>query len=98
MRKLVVVAPSGLVTQLFPPDACSLDDWRPAGHFALYQRSKRLLSAFGLVRNIATEVEQPFAHIRVVERCVKRMGKLVEDCLWSCPGRQQGVPGRGLEL
>src|SRR5262245_57837787 len=51
-------------------DVCRLDDWRPAGHFALYQRGKLLLTSFSLVRNVAAEIEKTLAHIVVVERPV----------------------------
>src|SRR5256885_4313792 len=79
-------------------DVCRLDDWRPEGNLALHERGERLLSALGLVRNVAAEVEQAFAHVRIVERLVERVGKFVEDGLWSSLGREQGVPGRSLVL
>ena len=50
--------------------AGSLDDWRPLGDFALYERSKRLLAASRLVRNVTAQLQQSFARGRVVERFV----------------------------
>jgi hypothetical protein len=39
-------------------DVRCLDDWRPAGNFALHQRGGRLLASFGLGRYVAADVEQ----------------------------------------
>ena len=55
----------------------SLDDRRSLGDLALYERSKRLLAAPSLFRNVTAQLQQAFARGCVVERFVQRIGELI---------------------
>src|SRR5215471_6623084 len=76
-------------------DVRGLDDWRPAGNFALHQRGEWLLTSFCFPRSIAADIEKALAHIEkalaqrvVVERRVERINQTVEYRL-RCPLRRK---------
>src|SRR5262249_61676535 len=60
----------------------------PARDLVFHQRGEGLLTAPGLVRNFAAEVEQALMGIFVIERLVERVAELVEDRLWRPLGRK----------
>src|SRR5215471_17553051 len=75
-------------------DVRGLDDWRPAGNFALHQRGERLLTSFCFSRSIAADIEKALAQRVVVERRVERINQTVEYRL-RCPlRRKQSKPCR----
>src|SRR5215475_9932181 len=75
-------------------DVRGLDDWRPAGNFALHQRGEWLLTAFCFARAVAADIEKALAQSGVVEGCVERIGQTVEYRL-RCPlRRKQSKPCR----
>src|SRR5262245_18628829 len=78
---------------LFRLDGRGFDDRRPARDLVFHQRGEGLLTAPGLVRNFAAEVEQALLCVLVIDRLVERVAELVEDRLWRPLGRKQGVPG-----
>ena len=53
----IVIAPNTHGEVSFGLDVRRLNDWGPAGNFALHQRGHRLLTSFRLARNVAAEVE-----------------------------------------
>src|SRR4029077_5533224 len=79
-------------------DVGGLDDRGPARDLALQQRGERLLAAFFLAGNVGAEIDEPLAHVLVVQGLVESIGETVEDGVGRGLGREEGEPGRRLVL
>src|SRR6266852_3415155 len=71
---------------------------RPASDLTLHEGGERLLTAARLVRDFEDEVEEPLAHVLVVQSLVEGIGEFIEDRFRRRLGSKQGEPTQYLEL
>src|SRR5262249_15154922 len=69
-----------------------------ASNVTFDEGGERFLTAARLVRDFEGEVDEPLAHVVVVQSLVEGIGEFVEDRFWRRLWSKHGVPSQDLEL